>query len=408
MKYFSDLILFKEFLKPDSNGRIINIYKSNNCHVVSKSLDYPNVILKSSDIIFNPVLETTMSLKKETNKNLELVDAKPDSIYTSPLFFFIYNTENYFHYVYDTLPYLISYLELRKEIPSLKLLMAKPKSSDNKLVKFVQEFLQILEISYDDIEFIKSNTLYKEIYFSNSYTHDFDSNLPPRDEIYDFYNKIVDNVKRKHQIDRKLPSKIYVSRRSWIHGDLSNIGTNYTNRRKLDCEDDLVNFLNLEGFEETFAEKLSTVDKILLFNNCDFVIGAIGGGLVNLLFSKPNCKLISICSPEFININSRFLFSFKNIKSFEFHETYHTENDFWKKSMRVQCGDIVGEIESIDCDYLVVNYLNEKVAGWRSTADFKKIRVPKNECIALDYGLNSAWTFDMSVFKEYYKKIKNK
>ena len=41
------------------------------------------------------------------------------NICNMPLFLFIYNTDNYFHFLYDSLPYLISYLHIKNDIPEL-------------------------------------------------------------------------------------------------------------------------------------------------------------------------------------------------------------------------------------------------------------------------------------------------
>ena len=60
--------------------------------------------------------------------------------------------DNYFHFVYDTLPYLISFFELKKEIPNLKLLMNYPNFQKNKFYTFVNEFLEILNIMSTDIK----------------------------------------------------------------------------------------------------------------------------------------------------------------------------------------------------------------------------------------------------------------
>ena len=45
-------------------------------------------------------------------------------------------------------------------------------------------------------------------------------------------------------------------------------------------------------------------EKIGLFRNAEFVIGPIGGGLANVLFCRPDTKVISINSPEFFPIKS--------------------------------------------------------------------------------------------------------
>ena len=53
-----------------------------------------------------------------------------------------------------------------------------------------------------------SKKIYKKVYISSSYTHDIDSNLPPRNEIYEFFKKIVESVKNKFTNDT--PKKITV------------------------------------------------------------------------------------------------------------------------------------------------------------------------------------------------------
>jgi capsular polysaccharide biosynthesis protein len=115
------------------------------------------------------------------------------------------------------------------------------------------------------ILFVNEETIYENIFISSSYTHDINSNLPPRNEIYEFYRWIVNSNKNKF-IDNT-PKKIYISRRSWLHSDYSNIGTNYTLKRKMENEDDLVKVLELKGYEEVFTEKLNTLEKLNLFYN---------------------------------------------------------------------------------------------------------------------------------------------
>jgi capsular polysaccharide biosynthesis protein len=209
-------------------------------------------------------------------------------------FFFIYNTENYYHFVYDTLPYLITYKKLKVKIPKLKLLMNYPNSKKTEFYKFVTEYLKLCGIKKSDIKIANKNTIYNNIIASTSYTHDFNSNLPPRKEVYSFYKQLTKNIKHK----TKMPKKIYVSRRSSLHGDTSNIGTNYTTRRKMVNENELVNMLVQQGFTEVFTELMTTKDKIQMFSNAEHVVGAIGGGLCNVVFSNKKCKLTKSCIRE--------------------------------------------------------------------------------------------------------------
>ena len=99
-------------------------------------------------------------------------------------------------------------------------------------------------------------------------------------------------------------NKIYISRRTWINNNVTdNIGTNYTTRRKLMNEDDLVNKLKEDNFIEIFGENYSMTEKILLFYNAKVIIGAIGGTIANCVFANKETKIITIVSPEFLKIN---------------------------------------------------------------------------------------------------------
>jgi hypothetical protein len=208
--------------------------------------------------------------------------------------------------------------------------------------------LTILQISENDIEILDEHTIYDILYVSTSYTHDVDSNLPPREEIYQLYKDIVDIVKLKND-KIETPKKIYISRRSWVHGDLSNIGTNYTTRRKLVNEDELVEKLEKEGYTEIFTENLTTIEKILYFANATHVVGAIGGGISNVLFSPKETKLEAIVSPSFLDVNYRFKYSLDCVDVIYNYNTKHVEEGEFKTYMRVKTKDnkIIGEIEKI-------------------------------------------------------------
>jgi hypothetical protein len=388
------------FLTEDENGRKINISKLENVRFTGNTLFYPNVLLYSESKIFNPIKEQTMSLKLVDVDNL--FEYKNENILNTeynPVFYFIYNTDNYYHFVYDTLPYLISYLNLKDKISDLKLIMNYSNSTMNEFYKFVSEFLDLLGIKESDILIVDKNTEYKNVYISSSYTHGHDSNLPPRKEIYSLYKDIVDIAKNEYKLDT--PKKIYISRRTWLHNDFSNIGTNYTTRRKLVNEDELVDLLTENGYKEVFTENLSTIEKIIIFANADIVVGAIGGGISNVLFSKKETKLISLISPTFLDINNRFRYSLDCVNTIYFDKSKHVEEGPWKKYMRVKSNNIVGEIESVNDNTLTISYTDEVVAGWNSKIEFRKIEVEKSNCIAIDNGLNSAWLVDIEDLKKY-------
>lgn len=386
-------------LPKDINGREIKLYYLKNVIITGESVYYPNVLLLDidKDILINPINETTMSLKY-INKNKEFTPETKtykNTVYNS-VFFFNYNFDNYYHFIYDSLPYLISFLEIRKTNKDVKLLMQYP-FGKNSFYRFVTEFLELLGITNEDIIMTNTETLYTDVLVSTSYTHGHDSNLPPREEIYQFYQNLVKKVKSK---SIETPKKIYISRRSWLHGDTSNIGTNYTTRRKLINEDELVGYLNEIGYTEIFTENLTTIEKILIFSKAESVIGAIGGGICNVLFSKPECRLIALISPHFLNVNKRFTYSLNRVDVCYFEDTENIEKTEFKKYMRVKCSDLVGEIINVNKDFIDIAYIETNLSGWNNENDYKTITKKTSECIKLDEGLNSAWKINL-------KKLKN-
>jgi hypothetical protein len=386
------------FLEKDNNGREIIIHILNNVIFGGENLYYPNILSysKYDEKYYKIINEKTMSLgDSQVIKNYKFnLDSNKE--YVNPVFFFIYNTDNYYHFIYDTLPYLISFLTLKKNIPNLKLLMNYPNPTVKNFYKFITEFLQIIGIDINDIILVEEDVIYKKVYSSTSYTHDIDSNLPPRNEIYEFFNKIVESVKNKFTNDT--PKKIYISRRSWVHNDNSNIGTNYTLRRKMVNEDKLIEILNKNGYVEIFTENLTTFEKLNLFYNATNIIGSIGGGICNVLFSKPETSLLTIVSPTFLEINGRFKYSLDNVNSKYFLNTKHTCIGKFKKHMRVKCEslNIIGEIKNINNNILTIIYSNETVSGWGSQNNFKEINLDKSICKILDNGLNSPFKVNLS------------
>lgn len=399
---------YETLFEIDENGREINIYKLNNCRPTGINLFYPNVLFNvtTSEQLILPLLERTMSLQTAGTiyeKNDMHFTFEPNninnSVYTEPVFFFIYNTDNYFHFLYDSMPYLISFLHLKKTISTIKLLMQYPNEQKYNFYPFVLEFLTIFNIRSEDIIIIDAKTHYETVYISTSYTHDIDSNLPPRKEIYEFYQQMAQNVQEQQHQDISgkpytIPKKIYISRRTHLHNDFSNIGTNYTTRRRLINEDELVASLQNKGYIEIFTEKLTTIEKITYFANATHIVGAIGGGISNVLFSKSTTKLEALISPTFLDVNARFKYSLCNVDVNYNMQTEHIEQGEFKTYMRVKTrdGKIVGEIEKIYDDKLLISYtLGSTNTGWNAQNTYQHIELNKRDVIPLDKGLNSPW-----------------
>ena len=409
---FYDINEYKLIKEIDDNQRDIRLYSFKNCKLTGKSIFYPDILINSQNYqnLILPIKEMTMSLNKKSyyeengmyfKSNIKKINYNNIN---SDVYFFIYNTENYYHFIYDTLPYLYCFLKMRRNNPNLKLLMNYNKNK-NKLLQFVKESLELLNINESDIIIHKENNIYKNIYLSSSLTHNGLSNLPPRNEIFKIYEKMIESAKSK-ECKINLNDKIYISRRTWLNGKNDNIGTNYTMRRKLMNEDELVDILEQNDFIEIFGENYTMTQKIQIFNNAMYVVGAIGGTISNCIFCNSSCKVICLVSPDFLNINYRMKFLFnENVKLFK--DTYLDCNEGEipinvrveitdKKS---QYYDRLGEInKKIGNKYFVK--LSNNMIGWNENEKYDTIFLYKSQFKTLDNGINSPWYVDL-------KKISN-
>tara|TARA_R100001082_G_C4311372_1_gene136878 strand:- start:26 stop:817 length:792 start_codon:yes stop_codon:yes gene_type:complete len=259
---------------------------------------------------------------------------------------------NYYHFIYDTLPYLYSYFYERKYNRNLKLLVS-PAEGQTDLYPFVWDCLDLLGISRDDIVFLDKDTLYYTVVVGSSLTHDGLSNHRPHKGVFEVLNRMKGTYERKE--------KIYVSRRSWMHSNTKNIGTNMTEARRCVNEDEVWELFKARGYEEVFCENLSMEEKIGLFRGAKKVAGPIGGGMVNTIFSSPETEVISINSPTFFDINTRFEYSMSHTNLHHFNDT---EFD----------GDATGWVEG-------------------------------QGALSISGGLNSPWKVNLDALKEFIDEI---
>lgn len=389
MIYFDRFPIYKKLYNDD---RDISIYKINDVNIISKNLYYPNVLL-SDNII--PIREKSMSLdisydNFKINDNINITN-----IEQNPVFFFIYNTNNYLHFIYDTLPYLISYFELKKEIPNLKLLIQYPHDEINELYKYISEFYDLLELDYI---FVNNYTKYSELYISSSFTHGLNSNKPPHPVIFKFFSNISNKVNNlKPSFD--LYDNIYISRRTWKHNNMSNIGTNYTTRRYMENENELVEILEKNNYKEIFCENQSIIEKIYVLSNAKKIIGLLSGGIINILFCNKNTEIIIIESPLYFDINKRIKYAFINNNVIYFNKCYHLNDNLYKLNMRVKTSDNkYGEIDKIENDYITIRIVNNYLEGWDLNKEYYLSKYKKNDIIILDNGINSPFKIDLDEF----------
>lgn len=307
----------------DENNRTLEVAYFEQIRFVGLSNHYPLPLLfstKTGQIIL-PTIEKFMSLGRgtvyeETMEYEMWLPVRFTQFCEIPVFYFVYNMANYYHFIYDTLPYLYLYFNEKKIHPDMRLLVSPPEGKDD-LYPFVWESLELLGITRNDVVFLNQNTLYNKVCVGSSLTHNRLSNCPPHQKVFDIINMMKG--------ESSGPEKIYVSRRTWLHNNLENIGTNYTERRRCVNEDEMAELFISHGFEEVFCENMTMKEKIALFSSAKVVAGPIGGGMCNVIFSPPETKVISINSPMFFDVNQRFEYSMSHTDLHHFDDTEFTE-----------------------------------------------------------------------------------
>ena len=307
----------------DENGRSIEVAYFFSCQFTGLSKHYPQPLLFSHKTgrLTLPTREMFMSLGRGTvyEETMEYeveLPMKFENFCSLPVFYFVYNMANYYHFIYDTLPYLYSYFNEKKIHPELKLLVSPPEGKDD-LYPFVWECLELLGIGRKDVVFLNPTTVYNTVVIGSSLTHNGLSNVKPHKGVFG----IIDRMKG----DVKGPEKIYISRRTWLHNNFENIGTNYTERRRCVNEDEMAELFISYGFEEVFCENMTMKEKIALFSSAKVVAGPIGGGMCNVIFSPSETKVISINSPMFFDVNKRFEYSMSHTELHHFDDTEFIE-----------------------------------------------------------------------------------
>lgn len=322
---------------------------------------------------------------------------------TGVYFFFIYNLENYYHFLYDTLPYLNFYFSLS---PRPTLLVEK----DHKFLKFQKEMLLLLGILEKDIEYATDAT-YEHLYVPTSLTHGQlinganASNYPPDALAYKVWGKLNESV----YYSLPTPKKFYVSRRSYIHGDSSNIGTNYTTRRRCINENAVVELVKSYGYEEVFCEIMSTEQKIATFKNATHIIGFIGGGMANTLFSPGSVKVGTILTPEFNKINTRFVHCMNHCKLSMLDITDLAPYTgifplFTRVQIKDKCSalfDKIGEVHACEDGKYSVHVSPNVIAGFSLDASLIVSEFYESQLMPLDGGLNSPFVCNITALKNY-------
>ena len=398
----------------DERNSCIRLFED--CILTGRNLQYPNCLLQVQDVIVNPYDERIMSLQRDSFYDndvwSEYISVIPTSIEPRPCFFFIYNVDNYYHFIYDTLPYLAFYFHLKQFYPDLQLVINTSHVSKTSLPPFVQDILVQLGCM-DDLQFVQSGQVYQRLFIASSLTHGGKSNAAPSHIAYDIWNRFQPRI--QYPIYTQIPKRFYVSRRSWVHGQTDNMGTNYTTRRKCENEDKVVALLAKYDIQEVFTELLSMEDKSIYFKSAELVVGVIGGGMCNLLFSPPTTKSVCIATPYFLDINARFAHSMNHTKIVYSHCASHApyvgKFPLYSRvkviNSAIPYTGCVGEVETVNpaTGQIQLNISSNDVAGFSQDFQRRSICVEESSVEPLDLGLNSPYICNLQQLEVDIKRV---
>lgn len=180
----------------------------------------------------------------------------------------------YYHRLVDLIPrcYLLNQPEYN-DFEEIKLLYTKPLSEAESLI--------IPKIIPDNVKrtcLVPGKLYYLEKLILPTYLTQFGSGYLPAAYLQRLRKKLLPKRAAKQK------NRIYISRA---------MSANSLKKRHILNEEELIEVLNEFGFQSYNLEEYSLSEKIELFYDAEVVVGAYGGGLTHILFSK-NIKVLEL------------------------------------------------------------------------------------------------------------------
>jgi capsular polysaccharide biosynthesis protein len=189
----------------------------------------------------------------------------------SYLIFYNGNLQNYYHWLLEGLLPLDVLTQAMEPVSNLKIVL--PKSMDIAAVFDHRGTLRALGFDHFSVEEVSANLIRvgEALWVEPG---DFTEQIPA---IYvsDFQRRIAAKYADFRQADKR---RLLIVRKGAV--------------RKIYNLPQVEAFLRNRGFETVVLEDLDFVDQILLFQSAEFVVGAHGAGLANLVFCEPGTKII--------------------------------------------------------------------------------------------------------------------
>ncbi|MES2838452.1 MAG: glycosyltransferase family 61 protein [Bacteroidota bacterium] len=272
------------------NSNDVELFQNEFCRTIIRQnkTSHKSVLLNKKSVFhsLNPFHKNnsneTYKLKKISLSNLYHIIVKRDIKTISKEVSLITDgwSQGFFHWLFDALPKLI---ELEKEGKKNKIIL-----HSSFWTSFYKESLLLLGYNESDFIFFSTQFVFcKKIklptYIEPTGNYDEKIIVELHDRFYKALNKSSSKPFRK----------IYISR-------------NKSKRRRLYNEAELLPILNKYGFETVYTENLNFTEQVQLFLETEIVIGVHGAGLSNMLFMKPETKVMELRFENETNDNCYF------------------------------------------------------------------------------------------------------
>ena len=194
---FHEDYLINVSLTPDY--RIVHCVHFQNCRVMGNQFAYPTALLLTNSMVISPYDDDPTStypsgFYMQVLSCLKDLQSFETMTIQSPVFFFIYDFTSDNSFLFDAIPLLSVFFELkRSNIPDLKLLVPETLYMSN----FALTLLNTIFKDCDDADIIYNspNNVYSDVYVSTSLTN---GPQAPHASLYEFYSqttlKILSNA----------------------------------------------------------------------------------------------------------------------------------------------------------------------------------------------------------------------
>ena len=255
-----DINLFKhEFKKEIQDSYVIEI---KNAYLSGKNL----INLKNLRFYIEHTYMNRPPLKNIIKFILKFFRLRSRSIETIENGVWVINnkSENYFHWMTESLTRVLSFKKLNLELPILI-------SEDFKNLEFVTKTLDLLRINYKIYENDKVFKVKNLLLTSHTApAGNYNSNI-----LFELH-KNLNNGKKSN-----LRKRLWVSRK-------------YSDRRYLINEDEIKPILDEYNIQVIYPEKMDYLEQVELFRNAEFLGGVHGAALTNMLYMESNSKILEL------------------------------------------------------------------------------------------------------------------